>query len=81
MTNIKKPDEELQYLGQMLTASTTEDARRVKSITDRALQLVGLKPKCPICHDTGINHGVQCKPSKAHPTGWKSEICQCVSAL
>lgn len=33
-------------------------------------------PKCSKCNDTGWNHGVQCKPSKNHPTGWKSERCK-----
>jgi hypothetical protein len=36
-----------------------------------------LKPVCSICHGSGINHGVQCNPSKKHPTGWKSERCEC----
>lgn len=34
---------------------------------------------CKICKGTGWNYGVQCKPSKAHPTGWKTERCECVS--
>jgi len=33
---------------------------------------------CPVCNGTGWNHGVQCKPSKTHPTGWKSAKCDCV---
>jgi len=32
---------------------------------------------CKKCLNTGMNHGVQVTPSKAHPTGWKSEKCKC----
>jgi hypothetical protein len=40
-------------------------------------RLIANVPRCNICNDTGINHGVQCAPSKVHPTGWKSEKCDC----
>ena len=43
----------------------------------RACALLDVKPTCHICDDTGWNHGVQCKPNKAHPTGWKTEKCDC----
>jgi len=34
-------------------------------------------PTCKMCKGTGWNHNVQCKPSKAHPYGWKSAKCDC----
>ena len=32
---------------------------------------------CELCKGTGWLHGVQCEPSKNHPTGWKSQKCDC----
>lgn len=32
---------------------------------------------CRLCYDTGLNYGVQCERSKAHPTGWKTDKCDC----
>ncbi len=40
MNKAKSRTEEIQYLGQMLTATTEEDKKRIKAITKRLRQLI-----------------------------------------
>ena len=48
-----------------------------KPLARKILHALG---ECPVCKGSGLNHGAQCKPSKKHPTGWKTVECDCVKA-
>ena len=47
---MKTPTEEIQYLGQMLSASTIDDNTRLTAIHNRLGELMG---KCSICNGGG----------------------------
>ena len=75
LTAIK--DMEAAIKQALIEFEPTEIVELIRKDEREKVAELDVKPTCHICDDTGWNHGVQCKPNKAHPTGWKTEKCSC----